>query len=245
MDGPSALLLDFGGTLAIESPPRARIYADAAARRGLVVTEAEMAAQMGAAHEALPRRVEGAFRYSRPWFERFIEVIFVERLGLSSDDLAGVQDELFDRFADARTFVVFPGARELLARARDRAVPVALVSNWSFALEDLVRGLGLRFDAILCSAVEEVEKPEAAIFERALDRLGARAGDALHVGDSIRNDVEGARAVGLAAALVDRDGRHPEFAGTRIASLDALLPRARLLSRRGSTRPSPGTGSPG
>jgi putative hydrolase of the HAD superfamily len=51
-----------------------------------------------------------------------------------------------------------------------------------------------------------VEKPDPRIFRRALERLGAEPSEALHVGDSPEHDLAGARAVGIAALLVDRRG---------------------------------------
>ena len=219
-----ALLLDFGGTLALERASRAALYAEAAAARGLDVDEATMGALMVEVHAALPVSVGGAFRYSRGWFERFIEVIFVERLGLSSADLPAAQEALFARFADARTFRLFPGAREVVERARRAGWRVAVVSNWSHALEPLLGDLGVRPDAVLSSAVEGLEKPDPELFHRALRRVGARAEGSLHAGDSLENDVLGARSAGLEAVLVDRSGAAPPEGVPVIRSLDELLP---------------------
>jgi len=205
-----ALLLDFGGTLAIERSPRASIYADAAARYGVEVSPAAMSDLMAETHEALPITIPtargGAFRYSRGWFERFIEIIFAERLGLSSADTALAQEHLFSVYEDAGTFRLFPGAADLIDRARTDGWRVGVVSNWSYALEPLLGDLGLRPDAVLCSAVEETEKPSAALFLRALERLGASAEGSLHVGDSFENDVVGARSVGIEPVLLERSG---------------------------------------
>ncbi len=205
-----ALLLDFGGTLAIERSSRAALYAEAAVARGAEVSPLAMSKLMAEAHAALPVRIPtpdgGAFRYSRGWFERFIEVIFAERLGLSSADTALAQERLFSVFEDARTFRVFPGAVDLIDRARASGWRIGVVSNWSYALEALLGDLGLRPEAVLCSAVEEAEKPSEALFLRALDRLGASAEGSLHVGDSFDNDVLGARAVGIEPVLLERAG---------------------------------------
>lgn len=206
-----ALLLDFGGTLAAEVPSRGAIYAEAARGAGLDVSDHAMAARMGAAHDALPLELaDGSFRYTRPWFEAFIEHVFVEQLGLGRGRLEGVKEELFARFADAATFRLFPGARELVDAARARGLRTAIVSNWSEPLPQLVEGLGLGpFDLILASASERLEKPEAALFERALARLGVEPSEALHVGDSRRNDVLGAEALGISALLLDRGAESP------------------------------------
>jgi len=224
-----ALLIDFGGTVAHEVPPRQVIYADAAARVGRDVTGEEMAGLMADAHDALPVEVDGAYRYTRPWFEAFIEHVFARRLGVDDDALPGVRAELFARFADPATFRVHPDARALLAAARGRGLPVAIVSNWSDALADLIEALDLGpFDAVVSSAVERCEKPSPAIFEAACARLGVPPGDALHVGDSRRNDAEGAAAIGIRAVLVHRDGpRADPSPGSPyhvVASLDEAVP---------------------
>ena len=78
-------------------------------------------------------------------------------------------------------------------------------------------------DAVVISAELGAAKPDPAIFRAALERLGAAADDAIHVGDSVEHDVAGARAAGLEAMLVARDGA-PAPAGVRVvASLDGLL----------------------
>ena len=65
-------------------------------------------------------------------------------------------------------------------------------------------------------------KPHEAIFRRMLDLLGVAAAEAAMVGDSIEDDMEGARAVGMRALLVDREGRHPD-AEDRLDDLRAVV----------------------
>jgi HAD superfamily hydrolase (TIGR01450 family) len=50
---------------------------------------------------------------------------------------------------------------------------------------------------------ETVGKPEPHLYLRALDALGARAGDAVMIGDNPDTDIAGARALGIEAILVD------------------------------------------
>ena len=68
------------------------------------------------------------------------------------------------------------------------------------------------------SAIEETGKPQPEIFLRTCRRLGVAPAEALHVGDSLREDYEGARAAGLRALLLDRAAAH-EGLPDRIASL--------------------------
>jgi len=58
-------------------------------------------------------------------------------------------------------------------------------------------GLTPLFDTVLISEAEGLRKPDRAIFERALERLSVRAGDAMFVGDNPEADVAGSRTAGL------------------------------------------------
>ena len=76
---------------------------------------------------------------------------------------------------------------------------------------------------MVSSAVAGATKPDRAVFVRALEAAGAEPGEALHVGDSVENDVEGARAAGLRALLLARDGEAPR-------GVDAIRSLAELPS---------------
>lgn len=219
-------MLDAGGTLLAEHPSREALYAAVAARHGRVVDPAEMGRCMHRAHAQLPLKVDGNSRYSNPWFAAFIERIFRGDLGLDPARLPAIRDELFTTFADARNFRLKAGARELLAAARARGWKLALVSNWSPAMEGVLAGLGLRdsFDCVVISAIEGVEKPDPEIFRRALVRLNVPASRALHVGNEPVQDVRGAQAAGIAALLLDAEGRHAALGLASVRSLEEVMP---------------------
>jgi FMN phosphatase YigB (HAD superfamily) len=203
-----AVSLDVGGTLLYERPPRHAIYAEAARQRGLQASDERMAEWMRGAHHELPREIEGAFRYSDPWFRRFIEAIFADRLGLPRAELPDLTEELFARFQDAGTFRMFPGARALLVNLRRLGLRVGLTSNWSARLPQVLDALDLSglVDFVVCSAIERCEKPEPGIFELARERAGCPAAATLHAGD--RPDLDGsARSVGMQVVVVDHFGR--------------------------------------
>ena len=83
---------------------------------------------------------------------------------------------------------------------------LVVVSNWDVSLHERLAETGLAplVDGVVASAEVGVAKPERAIFERALALAGVRAADAWHVGDSVAEDVEGARAAGIRPVLVAR-----------------------------------------
>ena len=64
-------------------------------------------------------------------------------------------------------------------------------------------------------------KPDPTIFRAVLELLGAEPSEAAMVGDSLQDDVEGARALGMRAFLLDRENRHPEVAD-RLVDLRSL-----------------------
>lgn len=220
-----AVFLDVGNTLITERPSRYAIYAEHARSRGIEIDAERMKACMRNAHDALPLELDGAFRYSDPWFRAFIRTLFHDELGLAQDELPGLTEELFARFEDPATFRAFPGLDELLARLRERGLALGVISNWSARLPRVLSGLNLaeRFDFVLCSALERMEKPDPALFRKALERAGVSPAEALHAGDHRERDVEAALAVGLQAVLVDHAGlRRPREGVPHVRGLPEL-----------------------
>jgi len=95
-------------------------------------------------------------------------------------------------------------------RARGHRLVVA--SNWDCSLPDWLGPTGLleHVDGVVTSADAGAAKPDPAVFRRALALAGVDGGGAVHVGDSLDNDVAGARAVGIRAILVQRAGEPPD-----------------------------------
>jgi FMN phosphatase YigB (HAD superfamily) len=123
------------------------------------------------------------------------------------------------------------GLLPALSRFRRSGRRIALVSNSEGMLDRLFTELGIRseFDVFLDSGIIGVEKPDPAIFARALREGGARADRALHLGDVYATDIVGARAAGVHCALIDPFGhyanRHLEVPRVEsvVAALDAIL----------------------
>ena len=134
-------------------------------------------------------------------------------------------DDVLDALLGAIRFRAYPEVPGVLARLRAGGARLAVVSNWDVSLHDVLERTALRplVDAVVISAELGVAKPDPAIFRAALDRLGAGPDGALHVGDSLEDDVAGARAAGLEAVLVARNGA-PAPEGVRaVRSLAELV----------------------
>lgn len=143
-------------------------------------------------------------------------------------DVAADPAPYVDLFFDVTTRVeLYPEVPAALAALG--ALPSAIVSNadhehvasWRFALP-------VRF--VLISEAVGAYKPDRRMFQQALDRLEVEPHEVLHVGDSDVDDVQGAKAAGLRAAWVNRDGRKrragvpaPDFEIRDLGELSRLL----------------------
>jgi putative hydrolase of the HAD superfamily len=141
-------------------------------------------------------------------------------------------------------FVAFPDARATLDALRRRGARLVVVSNWDVSLHDVLARTGLadHVDAVVTSAEAGAAKPDPVLFTAALLAAGnVRPGDALHVGDSLEADVAGARAAGIEAVLLRRDGG-PAVPGVRtIRSLTELVPGSGgAVKGRGAAAPGSG-----
>ena len=217
-------MLDALGTLVALEPPAPRLRGELAARFGLEVTEQEATRAIAAeiafyrAHldegrddetlRALRRRCAAVLRSALPPPATRLEL-----------------DPLVEALLASLHFIPFPDVRPALVAARTRGQRLVVASNWDVSLVGVLRGLGLEplLDGIVTSAGAGARKPAPAIFEQALAVAGAPASGTIHVGDSLEEDVAGARAAGIEPVLIRRAGG-PVVAGVRIiASLSELV----------------------
>jgi putative hydrolase of the HAD superfamily len=133
-------------------------------------------------------------------------------------------DELVAVLLDSLHFRPFADASEALQDARARGLRLVVVSNWDCSLPDVLERIGLAplLDGVLASATVGARKPDAAIFRRALVVAGVRPSEAIHVGDSLVEDVEGARRAGIEPILLSRDRGKPPPGVRTIVSLAEL-----------------------
>jgi len=96
-----------------------------------------------------------------------------------------------------------------LERLQQAGLKMVIVSNWDTPLHKMVETLGINgyFEVIVASHDARVQsaKPDAGIFEYALNAVGVSADEAIHVGDSYEADIVGAHSAGIRAILLDRE----------------------------------------
>lgn len=223
-----AVLFDAGATLVHPNPPVEEIYARELAADGCAPAPEALARALTQAWEEV-RAERAPDRYGGVRGEAAFWRAFLGRVRGSLDG-GVVSEAAFERlarhFRDPVSWAVYPDVIGTLEALAERGLSLAVVSNWDSHLPRLLDALGLasRFQTLAVSSIEETGKPDPEIFHRACARLHVAPGEALHVGDSLAEDYEGARAAGLAALLLDRHGRHQNVAD-RIESLEEILER--------------------
>jgi putative hydrolase of the HAD superfamily len=218
------VLLDALGTLVELEGPTQRL--SEALRRSLGVSVSEDEAQRALAAEMLYYRAhlnEGRDHWSLAELRRrCAEVLWRE---LPVDERAAPPDleAVVDVLMSSLSFRAFEDAPGALTALRGLGFVLIVVSNWDVSLPGVLDRVGLagHLDGVVTSAEVGAGKPQPAIFERALALAEASAEEAVHVGDSLAEDVAGARAAGIEAVHLAREGAASDEA-VQIRSLGEL-----------------------
>ena len=169
-----------------------------------------------------PGRYDDARRHAVSTLERHPEldhdeevwVVFTEQIirgmGGNSNRAYECAVEMTRAWEHAQNFDLYDDVLPTLADLRERGLKIGLVSNTGRDLRLFVTHHGLDVDGAVSSGAHGKTKPHPAIFEAALKQLEVEPEAAAMVGDSIEDDVEGARAVGMRGLLLDRENRYPE-----------------------------------
>ncbi|HOC18463.1 MAG TPA: HAD-IA family hydrolase [Vicinamibacterales bacterium] len=218
------VFLDAGGVLVV---PNWRRIADTLAAHGVETTpEALARADPHARFDLDVTKGRNASDQQRGWlyFNLVLEkagVALTHRTEAALAELHAYHEQvnLWEQVPD--------GVVEALDRMRRAGLRLVVVSNSNGRLRVLFDRLGLsrKVDAMLDSQEEGVEKPDRRLFDLALERTAAARESTLHAGDLYYVDVEGARAAGLRAVLIDPLGLYRDFDCERVASLGELADR--------------------
>lgn len=229
MSGVSAVLFDVDFTLARPGPELGpEGYRKLGERHGLVLDPSRYA-------EARARAFEDLQRHPDLEHDDEIWVAFTEQIirGMGGDAATAHECavEMTQAWEVHHNFELYEDTVPVITELRSYGLRIGLVSNTGRDLEEFVAHHGLDVDVAIGSRAFGRTKPHRAIFTAALERIEVEPRAAAMVGDSPEDDVEGARALGMRAFLLDRENRHPEWA-ERLPSLFAL-PAALGLVRPG------------
>jgi len=209
-----AVFFDVGGTLIHQWPSVGEIYARVAARHGIHRQPDELERRFHDSWRALKRAKLTVSR--KTWWRQLV----FRTLG---EDNEGCFEELFEFFAHAEAWRIYPDVMETLREIRASGLHVGVISNWDERLRPLLGELGVAvlLDSITISYEVGAEKPRPEIFRAALETAGVSVIEAIHIGDSADEDLRGAEAAGMKAVVLDRAGVAND---KRISNLGRIKP---------------------
>jgi putative hydrolase of the HAD superfamily len=224
---PEVVFLDVGDTLIRAHPSWAAVYRQGLLEVGIDVPEHDLERALQAEMKSGPWWLnEDPFEPTEE--NSFAQIVSFDtavlaRVGHTDLDL-DVFKRIEDAFARRSAWYVYPDVIPALEALRLAGFRLAVISNFVWGAPELIHDLELaaHFEALVISARVGYQKPNAGIFRHALDVMKVEPGHALHVGDSYRADVLGARRLGIAAVLINRGDDDP--ARLRAEHRDEQLP---------------------
>lgn len=228
--GLQAVFFDAAGTLFETRGSVGEIYGRVAARYGIAADPLQLESDFIRCFRAqpplaFPRGTSATelLRLEKHWWRTLVECVFE---GAASPRFDEFFDELFEFFRSSEAWQLYADTVPTLEALKARGLRLGVISNFDSRLDDVLRNLGLAryFEAVYTSSRTGAAKPDPAIFQAALAESRLPPHCALHTGDSLREDAQGAAAAGLHAVWIDRGNRPVEASGlTRITRLDELL----------------------
>jgi putative hydrolase of the HAD superfamily len=177
--------------------------------------------------EARARAFDVLERHPELEHDEEIWVLFTERIirGMGGDGERAHECavEMTNAWEHAYNFELYDDVLPTLAALREHGLKLALVSNTARDLDRFVAHHRLDVDGALSSRAHGRVKPHESIFRAMLERLNVQPVEAVMVGDTLEDDVQGARALGMRAFLLDREGRHADADLRDLRELPAAL----------------------
>ena len=224
-----AVFFDLYGTLATFDPPREVIQANAAAEFGMALTAEGVDRGYHLADQLMSRQnatapVRNMSTAEQVQFFAKFEQLVLEGAGHSVD--LETAAAVWKRVRSQRyRLALFQDVVPALGRIRNSGMLTGLISNVDSTGSALADSMGLtgHIDFAITSGDAGAEKPHPAIFRAALAKAGVGAAEAVHVGDQIESDIDGAQAAGIAPVLMDRFEGHPGYTShTRVTCMTEL-----------------------
>jgi putative hydrolase of the HAD superfamily len=240
---PKVVLIDVGDTMLRPEPSWRDIYATVFKDFGIDASADEF--ERAFRESWTEWEHEGPFEATEEGsFRRLMELDRLVFGRLGHPDLP----ESFFRDVDAAfhrrsAWYIFPDVIPALQAMRDAGLRLAVVSNWGWTAPELLHLLELAryFEVLSISARVGYQKPHPAIFEHALELLGARPDEAIHIGDDAGADVVGARRAGIEPILIAREGRrHRPLHGSEATGTAVVADFGEILGLLGIEPGRPG-----
>jgi HAD superfamily hydrolase (TIGR01662 family) len=155
----------------------------------------------------------------------------IEHMGGRGAAVVRVAERIYEQWASNHHFEIYDDVAPVLTSLAADGFVLGVISNSHRSLDAFAEHFKL--DGLIGTTISSAEhgfmKPHPSIFDAALQRASVRASDAVMVGDSVKADIDGARAAGMRGILLRRSGERPESLPQDIAVISTLHQLRSLL----------------
>jgi putative hydrolase of the HAD superfamily len=155
----------------------------------------------------------------------------IEHMGGRGPAVMACAAEIYQEWAACQHFLLYEDVPASLKALSERKIRVGLISNSHRCLESFQSHFELEglIDVAISSSQHGYMKPHPSIFEAALKLAGVDASESVMVGDSLSQDIEGARRVGMRGVLVRRSDAMSTVEATDVPVIRSLVELPALL----------------
>lgn len=148
----------------------------------------------------------------------------IEHMGGRGANVIRVAERIYEQWASNHHFEIYDDVAPVLAELSARGFVLGVISNSHRSLAAFKTHFKL--DSLIGTTISSAEhgfmKPHRSIFEAALQDARVNAADAVMVGDSLKADIEGARAAGMRGILLRRSCEQPASLAPDISLITTL-----------------------
>lgn len=167
-------------------------------------------------HQKYPNFGRNSISYQN-WWELLVLNVFMHSSHepIAKKILEPVALKLIDQYKTQECWGKFDKANELITALKDAGKVVGVISNFDPRLHDLINDMKLpKFDFVVTSYEAGVEKPNPQIFHKArkASDIDIHSSEALHIGNELEKDFDGARSAEWSAILINSEAKaEPNF----------------------------------
>jgi putative hydrolase of the HAD superfamily len=213
MQRPKVIFLDAVGTLFGVKGSVGKVYSEMAERFGVEASESALNQAFLQSFPAAPPPIfPGTPLHQIPECEfewwHVVSLRTFQQVGVLDQfsDFSAFFTELYTHFATAEPWFVYPDVRPALEHWQRLGIELGVLSNFDSRVYSVLQALDLAqfFTSITISTEVGAAKPDPQIFAVGLNKHNCPAEAAWHIGDSLKEDYQGAKAAGLKAILIKR-----------------------------------------
>lgn len=148
----------------------------------------------------------------------------IEHMGGRGGGVVRAAERIYEQWATNHHFEIYDDVEPVLTDLSARGYVLGIISNSHRSLDAFTQHFKL--DGLIRTTISSAEhgfmKPHRSIFDAALQRAKVTSKEALMVGDSLKADIEGARAAGMRGILLRRSGERPSTLPAGVSLITSL-----------------------